>query len=459
MKVFFLTNISVNYYTLIRHTLLQILFVLLAVSATAGEITTLKQSVEYALGHNRLLAADASSVDQVHAQVDAAAGRLLPSLDVSTGISRTDAPGDYFGIKLNQQKITAADFTPARLNNPGYINNYRTRIGLTMPIYQGGALWAGKQQAVHHADSSSFNHAFMQQQVIYQTTTAYVRVRQSGAQIRAVESAMAAAKKRHQDTQAMRERGLLIDSDVMDAHVHLLRTTVQLQQARNVYARSRDELQRVMGIDQQTELNADEEVHLNGSQPVLQEAIESALSVRPDLKALEESYQAARAVIDQSDAAFRPRVDLVAAQEWNASTPGLRNPNTMIGATVSMNIFAGGSDLAKRRAATAKLVSLEMKISDHKHQIRNEVGQALRMLGETRLRHQSESEALKQSEESLRIKSLRYKQGLATTTDLLDAQLQVDNSRLASIRAKYDVTIAKAGLLLAVGTLNEESIR
>jgi outer membrane protein len=438
---------------------MQLVVLLFVSSAVAGEITTLRQSIEYALAHNRLLAADASSVDQARAHVDGAAGRMLPRLDVSSGISRTDAPGDYFGIKLNQGKITAVDFTPARLNNPGYINNYRTRIGLSMPIYQGGALWAGKQQAVHHADSSSFNHEFMQQQVIYQTIAAYVRVRQSGAQIKAVESAVAAAKKRHQDTQAMRKRGLLIDSDVMDAHVHLLRTTVKLQQARNAYARSRDDLQRVIGMDQQTVLSADEEVYMSESQLILQEAVESALSARPDLKALEESYQAAIAAKNQTEADFRPRVDLVAAQEWNASTPGLKNPNTMIGATVSMNIFSGGSDQAKQRAATAKLVYLEMKISDFKQLIRNEVANALRMIDESRLRHQSESEALKQSEESLRIKSLRYKQGLATTTDLLDAQLQVDTARLASIHAKHDVTIAKAGLLLAVGTLNEESIR
>jgi outer membrane protein TolC len=299
----------------------------------------------------------------------------------------------------------------------------------------------------------------MQQQVIYQTIAAYVRVRQSSAQVKAVESAVAAAKKRHQDAQAMRERGLLIDSDVMDAHVHLLRTTVKLQEAKNAYARSRDELQRVTGMDQGADLSADEEVFLNGPQLVLQDAIESALAARPDLKGLEESYQAARAVVDQSDAAFRPRVDLLAAQEWNASTPTLRNPNIMVGATVSMNIYSGGTDQAKQRAATAKLVSLEMKISDFKQQIRNEVAHALRMLDETRLHFQSESEALKQSEESLRIKSLRYKQGLATTTDLLDAQLQVDTSRLASIQAKHDVTIAKAGLLLAVGRLNEETIR
>ncbi len=456
---FSFANISVHYYRLMKYASLQLLAALLISSAVAGEITTLKQSVVYALVHNRLLAADASSLDQARAHVDDVAGNLLPRLDVSSGINRTDSPGDYFGIKLNQQKITAADFTPARLNNPGFINNYRTRIGLSMPIYQGGGLWAARKQAEHLAGSSDFNHIFMQQQVIYQTISAYVRVRQAGAQIKAVESAVAAAEKRYLDTLAMRERGLLIDSDVMDAHVHLLRSTVQLQQAKNAHARSRDELRRVLGLDQQTNLNVDEEVHLNEARQTLPQAVDSALLERPDLKALNESYMAAGSALEHSDASFRPRIDLIAAQEWNASTPALRNPNTMVGAIVSMNLYAGGTDQAKQRAATAKMISLEMKIGDFKQQIRNEVAHAFRMLGETRLRHQSESEALKQSEESLRIKSLRYKQGLATTTDLLDAQLQVDNSRLASIQAEHDVIIARAGLLLATGTLNEEIIR
>jgi len=246
----------------------------------------------------------------------------------------------------------------------------------------------------------------------------------------------------------------LIKSDVMDAHVHLLRSRLKLKQADNAYAQAREALQRVLGLDDDTLLKAESEPYLAVTDWTLDQALEQALAMRPDLKALEEAYQASVAEVDASKAAFRPRVDLVAGQEWNAATPSLKNRNSMVGATISMNLFAGGSDRARTRASRARLIALELKLNDHKQQIHNEVTHAWRMLDESRVRDVSEHEALKQSEESLRIKLLRYQQGLSKTSDLLDAQLQVDNTRLSSIRAKYNATIAQAALQLAVGTLN-----
>jgi len=425
----------------------------------AAEITSLRQSVAYALHNNRLLAADASSVEQAKAGQDQAYGNFMPRIDWSTGVVRTDSPSNYFGTKLNQRKITAAAFNPTFLNNPGYINNYQSRLNLSMPIYQGGALWAGKKQADHQLEASSLNHDFMQQQVIFQTISAYVRSRQTHRAIDAMNTALSAAEKRYQDTQALQKRGVLIDSDVMDAHVHLLRTRLKLKQAENAYASAMDHLQRVLGLADNTHVAASEEPALADRRFGLKDAVAKALSMRSDMKGLEQSHQALQAGVDATKAAFLPHVSLVAGQEWNASTLSLKNRNTMIGATVSMNLFAGGSDRAKMRATQAKLTALELQISDHKQQIRNEVANAWRMLDESRARDESEHEALKQSEESLRIKSLRYEQGLTKTSDLLDAQSLVDQTRLSAIGAKYDVTISKAALLFAMGMLSEEVIQ
>jgi outer membrane protein TolC len=390
---------------------------------------------------------------------DRADGRMLPRIDISTGFSRSDSPGDYFGARLNQQRITAADFNPAFLNNPGYINNYRTRLNLTMPVYQGGALRAGRQKAGHESESSRLKHAFMRQQIIFQTISAYARHRQAHAAIKAMKSAVSAAKKRYQDTVALQRRGILIDSDVMDARVHLLRSKVKLREAGNASARAADDLRRVMGLDGELLLAAAEEPHLVADEWSPGKAVERALASRSDLKSLEQVYQAALAGTDYSRAAFLPHVNLVAGQEWNAATPGLKNRNSMIGATINLNLFSGGSDRAEMRAARAQQSMLEMKIRDLQQQIRNEVAHALRMLEESRMRYESETEALKQSEESLRIKSLRYKQGLATTSDVLDAQLQADQSRLAGIRSKYEIIIAQAAVLRALGILDKEAVR
>jgi len=460
--VFFLSNISVNYNLLIKLSIQlsgALLLLMCALGAQADEITTLKASVTYALEHNRLLAADRSSVERARAGEDMIKGQFMPRVDVSTGVVRTDAPADYFGMKLNQQQITAADFAPSVLNNPGYINNYQTRVDVRMPLYQGGALWAGKRQAEHQTEAAVLNHAYRQQQVIYQTIAAYVQTRQAYAAIHAMQTAVGAAEKRYQDTQALQQRGVFIKSDVMDARVHLLRSRLQLKQANNAYVQAVDALQRVLGLDADHRLLADTEPALMHVDWSMQAAVSHALAERPDLKALEAAYQASLADVDAVNAAFLPKVDLVVGQQWNTATPGLKHRNTMIGATVSMNLFSGGSDRARMRAARAKQIALEFQLGDHKQQIRNEVRRAWLMLDESKARDVSEAEALKQSEESLRIKSLRYAQGLSKTSDLLDAQVQVDSTRLSSIRARYDVTIAQAALQLAAGTLNEGVIQ
>ena len=456
---FFCSNTSVNSNSVIKPLLLAgAVFVTLPM-AGAGEISTLRESVDYALAHNRMLGANAQSVEQANAGLSDATGRLLPRVDLSSGVVRSNAPGDYFGMKLNQKNITAADFNPAVMNNPGYINNYQTRVGVTMPLYQGGALWAGRKLASHQADASLYGHDYMKQQIVFQAVSAYARVRQSQAHIEAMQRAVAAAKKRFQDTEAMEKRGVLIKSDVMDARVHLLRTTVQLEEAKNAFAGSKDMLEQVMGLNGDVALNTEEDPQLKMPAMTLEEAIENALAARPDLKALKENHMAASAGIDRSRAAFLPHVGLVAAQDWNSSTFGMKNRNSMVGATVTMNLFSGGSDAARLRAAQAETVSLEYKAGDLKQQIRNEVSHAWRQLAESRMRFESESEAMNQSEESLRIKSLRYEQGLTKTSDLLDAQVQTDSTRVSTIRAKYDVTVAEAALLLAVGALNEEVIQ
>ena len=257
----------------------------------------------------------------------------------------------------------------------------------------------------------------------------------------------------------MRRRGMLIDSDVMDANVHLLRAGVRLKQAENNLAKSNEQLRLVLGLNEGGHVATETEGSLKRPEFTLDEAIDRALATRPDLQSLEARQQAAEAAVSQVKAAFLPQVNLFATQQWNADRPTLKNGGNMVGAMVSMNLFSGGSDRADARAASSQLAALELQVADLRQQIGHEVADAWRRLNESRLRRESEAQALSQSQESLRIKSLRYQQGLATTADLLDAQAQADNAQIASISAGYDVIIAEAALWLAVGALDVEVIQ
>ncbi len=422
-------------------------------------ITTLQASLAYALTHNRALAANASQVEGVQAQVDAATGALMPRLDVATGFYRTNSPLNSFGTILQQQRIDAAAFDPAALNNPSYVNNYQSRLGLRLPLYSGGGLYAARHQAQSNAQASVFNLAFHQQQLIYQTIVSYVLTRQTLAQVQAQEGAVAAAEQRLKDAKALKERGMAIESDVMDAHVYVLRNQVALDEAKNQYANSMEALRSILGLSHDAALGNLQEPKLQPIKQSLATLLDHAAQNRADLLALTQQEQAAQAARQQSESTYLPQVNLTAGQEWNSQTLGLKNGHAAIGLTVSMNLFAGGADQAHIRAAEAARITLALQQEDKRQHIRDEINQAWRSLNTAKKKLQSEDEAYQQTTESLRIKALRHKQGLENTSELLASQVRADTAHVSWIRAKYDVMIAKAALLLAAGTLSEEVVQ
>ena len=438
-----------------------VLIALISVSqlAHADETFTLKDSISYAIEHNRMLSASSNQVVAAQAQADMATARLMPRIDASTGFYRTDSALNSFGTKLLQQNVTQADFDPALLNNPAEIDNYQTRLGLSMPIFSGGGAWAGRNAAKSHAEASELNHAFQKQQLIFQTISAFVQARQSLAQLEAQELAVKAAEKRWQDAIALKKRGMTIESDVMDANVHKLRSNVALSQAKSMHEQSLESLRLILGLPANHTFQTLAEPNIHFAESTLDDLLHELTVRRTDFMALESEAEAADSEHTQAIAGFLPSINLVAAKEWNSDTMDLKNSNTMVGVTMNLNFFSGGADMARTRAAESKKVILSLQLQDKEQQIANEVRQAWRSLNTADQRLQSETEALKQTSESLRIKSLRHKQGLEKTSDLLDAQVRADASKVAHIRASYDFIIAKAALLLAAGKLNEEVVR
>lgn len=446
--------------------LIKSIFFTLALFAAAGPVFaaghtpfTLADGVDYALAHNRSLAAANQQYASALAQADQAGSASLPRIDLSSGFYRTNSALNVFGAKVLQQQTSPADFDVLSINNPAYQNNYQTRLGLSLPLFAGGALQATSQRAAYLAQAQAQQLAFHKQQVIFQTITAYVSAHQADAQVIARENAVAAAQKRLENVQALKKRGMAIDSDVMDANVYVLRSQVALAEARANHDSSMENLKLTLGMSAKTTLAQLKAPDIQFAPTTLATLISQAESNRADLLAMDQQTLAATAALQQSESGFLPSVNLIAAQEWNKQTFGLSNSNNMVGIVVSMNLYGGGSDAAQVRSATLARAALEYAIADARQVVSNEVRQAYRSLFIAEQRLNSELQAQSQTAESLRIKSLRHGQGLEKTSDVLDAQVRADASNIAFIRASYDLIIAKAALLLAAGTLSEGAIQ
>jgi len=429
----------------------------------------LHQAVKHALENNKLLQADHERLNEADASVQAASGRLMPSIKAASGVSRSNSPMSNFGGKLLQQRFTAADFAVSSLNNPAYLTNYRSSLTLQAPLYQGGRQWAAKEKAEQSQQAAEFEFKLSRQQLTFAVIQAYSNTFRLNTREQAARSALDAAEQHLQQTRSLLDRGLAIQSDVLDARAHVSDTRLALLQVRNARLRAMDELGRLLGhsaSEQGLELTAEpvlgnkwmrESTQLEGNQEMLSgHSLDDIIEQHPQLAALKRQLKAEQAGIREASAGLLPQVGLVATQEWNNNTPIPSHPNSSIAAEVSMNLFAGGSDLAARRGAQARFTALQYRLQDQRQLLHNDLAQASRQLREAQTEVEARHDSLEQARESLRILNLRMQQGLEKSTDVLDAQTRADQAVARDIDARFKLIVSRAGLLLAAGRLTPE---
>ncbi|MDQ6995414.1 MAG: TolC family protein [Mariprofundaceae bacterium] len=446
--MFFSSNILKNHYIII-------ISLLIPSFAYGNPTLSLQESVQQMLQHNVQIKADEQHLASIRAQVDVAKSYSMPNIQFSTAWRYSNDPLEVFGSKLSQQSVRAADFNPNTLNHTNYRQNYQTRLGLSLPLFTGGALQAARSQAEAHAKSSTLMLDFQKQQGMYQTIAIYLQVRQAREQQIVQQKSVDVAIKRWNDVKALQGKGMALMSDVMHAHVYVLQRQQMLSQAKNETANKQEQLSLIMGNHQDLQTVDLDAPHIVFNIQPLNTLLEQASDKRLDFKAMQQQVRMAKAHQEALKSLDLPKVNLVAAQTWNSLTPNIQHGNSSVGMTISMNVWDGGGADAQQRRATWEKSELEWKLQDKQEHIQHEIKQAYRALRLAKQHIQRQQEAAKQTQEALRIQSLRYQQGLETTSNLLRAQLASDEAEVSTIQAAYDVMLAKAALLLAAGLLNE----
>jgi outer membrane protein TolC len=457
---FFWTIILANKHALIRWLLGPLLLMgpSLAFAGAGPSLSlNLHQAIQQALQNNRLLLAEDARIDEAAARVQQADGNLMPRLYASSAVTRSNSPMNTFADKLLQQRVTSADFVPANLNNPSYLTNYRDSLTLKAPIYQGGKMWAAKRRAEQTEQATRNEVSLARQQVVFAVIQAYSNVYRLQSREKAAQSAYDAAADHLKQATELFDRGIAIKSDILDAQAHLSDTQLALTQTQNARLSAMDDLLRLLGLPSSTNT-----ITLQGAPDLqLRDISESTplntlITQHPRLVALEHQLDAAKAGISEASAGLRPNIGLVATQEWNNSTFSPKHPNTTLGAEVSINLFAGGADIAAQHAAEARFVHLQYQLEDERQVLRNTLADAWRQVHEAQETATARHDTLSQTTESLRIQNLRFEQGLEKSSDVLDAQTRNDHAVANDIDARFNLIVSRAALLLAAGRLTPE---
>ena len=443
-------------YTLRRR--IQVVALALAPFGVSAQTLDFRQCVDLALAQNPELAVSRAQIEQAEAGLKQAEAGRLPRLTLSLIGTHTNDPLGAFGLKLGQERITAADFLPGTLNDPKAVSNLNTRVELNWPVYTGGQVQSYVSQARALVRAAQSGDVVARQQLVQQVLASYQGVHTARAQVRVAEQALAAAEESVRVTQRMHQQGLAVKSDVLSARVHLEDARVRLAEARNAVASALDRLKLLLGksLDEPLDVGAPVLPRLlDGSE---QELRRQALEGHAALAALGHQMEAAGAQVEAARAGRRPQFNVMLRQDWNDKTIGLSASSQTVAGVLTWSAFDAGITRAGVDRAEAGRRELAARLRQAQDAIALQVSEARRRALEAEERVSARELAVEQAEEASRLVKRRYENAMATVVELLTAQTQLDRARAELVAARHDLALARAELQRAVGVLSADSL-
>jgi outer membrane protein TolC len=421
-----------------------------------AELYTREQAIDFALEHNPELRALRERLTAADQRREAASGARLPQVGLSLSARTSNNALDAFADKLNTRSVTAQDFDPARLNEPGYSELYMGLLGLRWPVYTGGRVSAQIEGAAEMAKATRLQYERARELTAHHTLRAYLNVQLAERGLVIAEDAVESAAEHARTTAGLVREGRIVTSDRLTAEVNLAAMESGRAQARARVERARNQLRLVMGLSSAITPAVTPSVAAELALPAelarLEDLEVAALATRRDMAAARAMQAAAQANVEAARAAHLPQIDVIASHNRFATGDASDYSNSVMG-VLALDLYSGGRPSAEVAAAAAEAKQAQWQTQAQEHAVRNDVRDAVEALREAHERHGIAAGNVERARETVRQVKLRYGQGRTILIDLLQAERALVEARNEELNARFNLETGQAALDLAQGAL------
>jgi outer membrane protein TolC len=425
---------------------------LLAGSAAAQEPVrvTEDETVARAIERSHRLAEATARVAGAEAGVRVRRASELPTLVASGGYTRTSHV-DEFGIPQPDGRL--------RVVFPDIPNNYFTRLAFQWPIYTAGRIDALSRAAEAEARAAREDVRTAQADLRLEAVRAYWALVTAIEAERVLREAVARADAILADVRARYESGLIPPNEVAAAEAQRARQELQLIEARNQRRSVLEDLRRLTGIAGEIEPR-DQLQPPNAALPA-----PATLAVtspadgpqRPERLALLERLNAATSRQQAIAAGRRPTVSVNAAADYSNPNPRIFPRDDQwrdfweVSVVGSWTLWDGGRIDAESAEAAAAVAATRARLLDVESIIALDIAQRRLDLDSAHAALGAADAGVRSAAEARRVVAERFNVGVATSTEVLDAQVVLLQAELDRTRALAAIKLADARLARALG--------
>lgn len=256
------------------------------------------------------------------------------------------------------------------------------------------------------------------------------------------------------NVQAQYNVGLVASSDVLASRTNLADAQTTLITRQNSADVAETDLNIVIGYPVSTSIEtADKEMRYLPYNVTLEQAKAYALLHRATLVKSAMDVKSAEESVKQAKAGYLPTVSLTAGKNYASDDNyrGTSNNGWSVGANASLDIWDGGSTRNTIKVREAQLESAKEANLAAVDGVLHDVESAYLNLRAAEQTISSTKVAVEEGQESFRIASLRYRAGVGSNLDVLDAETSLTTARNNYVQALYNYNIYVATLEQAVG--------
>ncbi len=365
---------------------------------------------------------------------------FLPNISAShTGITTTN-PLMAFGSKLNQEILTQNDFDPVSLNDPSQIENYATKFEIQQPLFNLDGLFQRKA-AKSKMDAMSLKTQRTQEYLVFEVDKAYMQLQLAYKAVLVLEKASEAAIANKKLADDSFKQGYLQRADVLNVEVRVTEVQNQLQNAKSNVQNASNYLSFLMNDERYVLYTPADELSLITDA----EKNEKISDQRADIKAMQLATNAYEAMNKADKMAFLPRLNAFANYQMYDDQIFQGDANGyLFGAELSWDIFQGFKRFGKAQKSKAEFEKSKLEYKQYVSQSNLELSKAKRAFIDADNKLKLTTLALQQSEEALRIRTNRFKEGLEKTSDLLLAETQYAQKQLEYYQTIFEYNYTQA---------------
>ena len=372
-----------------------------------------------------------------------------PIVTTQLGYQRTNHV-DEFGFLTPEGGIS--------LIYPDVPDNYRARIELQWPIYTGGRLQALERAARAEAEFSGQELGTARADLKLEVTRAFWALLTARESAHVLEEAVRRVDAQLADVRSRFDAGLVPPNEVLSVEAERARQAVFLIEAKNLAAVTEADLARLIGAgDGAISLAAVLEPPGAPQIPDPAALLTEARTGRTERTGLEIRTRIAAERETAALAGRLPAVSLVTGFDYTRPNPRIipRVDEWRHSWDVAVNISWTAWDAGRTRFEVAEAASLKEatreRLAEFDSTLALEIRQRTLDVDSTRAQIGAASEGVRAATEARRVVQERFAAGVATSTDLLDAQVALLQAELDRTRALANARLASARLDRALG--------